>query len=93
MFAVVIAVPAVAHRWLGLNPILAFWFAYIVTRPLGASLADLLAAPKTLRGLGLGYGAVSVVLAIVILGLVSYLTVTRRDVQQVGIAKGSAEPA
>jgi uncharacterized membrane-anchored protein len=92
LFAVLIAVPAVGHWWFSLNEVFAFWFAYIVTRPLGASFADLLAAPKTLRGLGLGYGAVSVVLAIVILGLVSYLTVTRRDVQQVGL-EGSAEPA
>jgi uncharacterized membrane-anchored protein len=89
LFAVLIAVPAVAFWWFGLNGVFAFWFAYIVTRPLGASFADLLAAPKTLRGLGLGYGAVSVVLAIVILGLVSYLAVTRRDVQQVGLAQGS----
>jgi uncharacterized membrane-anchored protein len=92
LFAVLIAAPVVAYWRFGLNEVFAFWFAYIVTRPLGASFADLLAAPKTLRGLGLGYGAVSVVLAIVILGLVSYLTVTRRDVQQVGL-EGSAEPA
>ena len=92
LFAVLIVVPAVGYWWFGLNGVFAFWFAYIVTRPLGASFADLLAAPKTLGGLGLGYGAVSVVLAIVILGLVSYLTVTRRDVQQVGL-EGAAEPA
>jgi uncharacterized membrane-anchored protein len=36
MFAVVVAAPAVAHRWFGLNAILAFWLAYIATRPLGA---------------------------------------------------------
>ncbi len=89
LFAVLIAIPAVGYWWFGLNEVFAFWFAYIVTRPLGASFADLLAAPKTLRGLGLGYGAVSVVLAIVIVGLVTYLTVTRRDVQQVGLAQQS----
>jgi uncharacterized membrane-anchored protein len=89
LFAVLIAVPAVAYSWFSLNGVFAFWFAYIVTRPLGASFADLLAAPKTLGGLGLGYGAVSVVLALIILGLVSYLTVTRRDVQPVGVAQQS----
>jgi uncharacterized membrane-anchored protein len=40
LFAALIAVPAVAHRWLGLNAIFAFWFAYIITRPLGASFTD-----------------------------------------------------
>jgi uncharacterized membrane-anchored protein len=89
LFAVLIAVPAVGYWWFNLNVVFAFWFAYIVTRPLGASFADLLAAPKTLGGLGLGYGGVSVVLAVIILGLVSYLTVTRRDVQQVGLAQQS----
>src|SRR6516162_1860742 len=45
MFAVVIAIPYVGWRWFGLNAIVAFWFAYIVTRPLGASFADWLAWP------------------------------------------------
>jgi len=40
MFAVVIAIPYVGYRWFGLNPIVGFWFAYILTRPLGASVAD-----------------------------------------------------
>jgi len=50
MFAVVIAIPYVGYRWLGLNPIVAFWFAYIVTRPLGASFADWLAWPPGAGG-------------------------------------------
>jgi uncharacterized membrane-anchored protein len=54
LFAVVIAVPAVAWRC-GLNPVLAFWSAYVVTRPLGASVADWLGKPSTLGG-GLGFG-------------------------------------
>jgi len=45
LFAVVFAVPAVAYRLFGLNEIVAFWFAYIITRPLGASFADWLAVP------------------------------------------------
>ena len=47
------------YRRFGLNAILAFWFAYIVTRPLGASFADWLAVPHSRGGLGFGYGPVA----------------------------------
>jgi uncharacterized membrane-anchored protein len=79
LFAVVIAMPALAYWRLGLNAIVAFWSAYIVTRPIGASYADWLGKAKSLRGLGLGDGPVSLVLAILIVGFVGYLTVTRID--------------
>ncbi len=82
LFAVLFAIPAIGYRWLGLNGVLAFWAAYIVTRPLGASFADLVAAPRALGGLGFGYGPVSAVLALAIFALVAYLTVTARDVQR-----------
>ena len=81
LFAAAIAVPAVAYRWLGLNEVAAFWFAYIVTRPLGASFADWVAAAPSHGGLGLGYGPVSLVLGALIVGLVAYLSVSGRDVQ------------
>ncbi len=81
VFAAVIAVPAVGYRWLGWNSIFCFWFAYVATRPLGASIADWLGKPSSLRGLGLGDGPVALVLAALIFGLVAYLAVTRRDVQ------------
>lgn len=61
-FAAVIAVPAIAYRWFGLNEIVAFWFAYIITRPLGASFADWLAVPPSQGGLNLGKGTVSIAL-------------------------------
>jgi uncharacterized membrane-anchored protein len=80
IFAVVIAVPAVAYRWLGLNAIVAFWFAYIVTRPLGASFADWLAWPPSVGGLGLGHGVVSLGSTVIIVGLVAYMAVTGKDV-------------
>jgi uncharacterized membrane-anchored protein len=54
MFVVLIAVPAIAHRWLGLNAVTAFWVAYILTRPLGASFADWMGMPFRRGGLGLG---------------------------------------
>ena len=80
VFALVIAIPAVAHLRFGLNPILAFWLAYIVTRPLGASYADWLGVSHALGGLGLGRGPVGLALTIVIADLVGYLSVTSQDV-------------
>lgn len=81
-FAGLIAVPALGYRILGLNEIFAFWFAYIVTRPLGASFADWMGKPKRVGGLGLGDGKVSLGLAILIAGFVAYLTASRRDVSE-----------
>ena len=80
MFAVVIAIPYVGYRWFGLNPIVAFWFAYIVTRPLGASFADWLAWPPGVGGLGLGHGVVSLVSTLIIAGLVGYMAASGKDV-------------
>jgi uncharacterized membrane-anchored protein len=77
MFAVVIAIPAVAHWRLGMNSVLAFWFAYVITRPLGASFADWLGVPHKRGGVNLGTGPVSLTLALVIACLVGYLAVTR----------------
>ena len=59
VFALVIAVPLVGHRWFGWQPIFAFWFAYIVTRPLGASYADWIGVSHARGGLNWGSGAVS----------------------------------
>ena len=75
MFAVVIAVPALAHWRFGMNPILAFWFAYIATRPLGASFADWMGVSHVRGGLDLGAGPVSLALAALIIGFVIYLSV------------------
>ena len=82
MFAVIIAVPAIAHWRFGMNPILAFWFAYIVTRPLGASFADWMGVSHELGGLGWGRGHVSLYLTVLIVGFVAYLAVTRKDVEE-----------
>jgi uncharacterized membrane-anchored protein len=78
LFAVLFAAPALAYRLLGLNEIVAFWFAYIVTRPLGASFADWF-GKSALDGLGLGDTKVAVVLTILIVAFVTYLSVTHRD--------------
>ncbi|HEY0817017.1 MAG TPA: hypothetical protein VGE11_27390 [Pseudonocardia sp.] len=73
MFMVLILVPAVAHLRFGANAILAFWCAYVVTRPLGASFADWFALPKQDGGLDLGAGWVTLVLTIMIVVLVAYV--------------------
>ncbi|GER84301.1 membrane protein [Thermogemmatispora aurantia] len=80
LFAVLFALPALGYWLLRFNAIAAFWWAYIVTRPLGASIADWLGKPY-LGGLGLGDGKVSLVLLILLVLFVVYLSVTHRDVQ------------
>src|SRR5215475_6730646 len=90
MFAVVIATPAVGYRWFGLNAIVAFWFAYIVTRPLGASFADWLAWPPSASGLGFGHGVVSLYSTVIIVGLVAYMAVSGKDVE---VRRATPSPA
>jgi uncharacterized membrane-anchored protein len=79
IFAGMIAVVALAHFRFGLNAVLAFWIAYILTRPLGASIGDYLSQPQSNGGLGLGTTDTSLLFLTTILALVVYLTVTRRD--------------
>jgi uncharacterized membrane-anchored protein len=81
MFSVIILIPAVAWSRFGLGPIAAFWFAYVVTRPLGASFADYFSKPHSISGFGFGDGRTAVVAAIVTAVLVVYLAVTRHDIQ------------
>ncbi len=81
-FTVLIAVPAVAHRWLGLNAIVAFWFAYILTRPLGASYADWLGVSHARGGLNLGSGAVSIGSTVLIVIAVAVLSRSGQTRQQ-----------
>ena len=78
-FGGAIALIAVAHFYLGLNEILAFWLAYILTRPLGASFGDLLSQPANNGGLGFGTTGTSIIFLVVIALLIGYLTVTRKD--------------
>lgn len=81
LFAVVFAVPAVGWWRFDLNPIVAFWAAYIVTRPLGASFADGFSKPGS-GGLGWGDGTVSAIALVLFIGLVTWVAVTKRDVQE-----------
>lgn len=78
VFAVVIAIPAVAFRLGAFNAVFAFWFAYVATRPLGASFADWMGVSHARGGLQWGTGPVSVALAILIVAGVAILAVTER---------------
>ncbi len=78
LFAILFALPMLARRFFGVNEVFAFWFAYIMTRPLGASFADWFGKPF-LGGLGLGDTNVSLVLTILIIGMVGYLTIGKTD--------------
>ncbi|HEY3922193.1 MAG TPA: hypothetical protein VGL76_08775 [Gaiellaceae bacterium] len=79
MFACLFALPGLGYRFLGLNPIFAFWFAYVMTRPLGASFADWTGKSRTAGGLGFGDGPVAFVLGGLIVALVAYLTLSGSD--------------
>ncbi len=83
LFAAVIAIPAIGYRSLGWNSIFCFWFAYVVTRPFGASVADWLGKSKSAGGLGFGDGTVALALGASIFCFVAFLAITRRDVQSV----------
>ena len=78
LFAAAIALVGLAYRFANLNAILAFWVAYILTRPLGASLGDFLAQPLGDGGLGLGTVGTSAIFLTAILGLIISLTLTQR---------------
>jgi uncharacterized membrane-anchored protein len=81
LFIGLILIPAVAWWRFHLNPIVAFWWAYVLTRPLGASFADWLSKPPAISGINLGDGHVAVVAAAIIAVLVGYVAITRRDIQ------------
>jgi uncharacterized membrane-anchored protein len=83
VFGLLIAAVAAAHYRFGLAAIPAFWIAYILTRPLGASIGDYLSQSPADGGLGLGTVGTSAPFLTTIVGLVAYLTVTGR---------GSARP-
>jgi hypothetical protein len=74
-----IAVVAIAHFRFKLNGVLAFWIAYILTRPLGASLGDYLSQPRNAGGLSLGTVVTSALFLSAIVAVVLFLTITRKD--------------
>ncbi len=79
LFILLFLLPAIGFKSFRWNPIFSFWFAYIITRPLGASFADWFSKPATITGLGYGDGIVAILLTILIVVLVAYLSLTKID--------------
>ena len=84
-FSVVILIPWAGWRLLHWNSIFSFWFAYVLTRPVGASFADYLSKGHDVSGLGFGDWQTALLLTSVVVILVAYTAVARNDIQ-------SAEP-
>jgi uncharacterized membrane-anchored protein len=83
LFAVAITLPGIAWWKFRLNGVVAFWAAYVLTRPLGASFADWLGKPHSKAGgLGWGDGTVTALTTVLIVALVAYVAKTRSDVQR-----------
>jgi len=78
LYGAMIAVPAIAWWRFRLNPVVAFWSAYVLTRPLGASIADWLGKPAGRTGLGLGDGPVTITATGLIVAAVVWLTIADR---------------
>ena len=81
LFGILFAIPLFAQKVFKANEVFTFWFAYIMTRPFGASFADWFGRSKDLGGIGFGTGRTSIVLTILIIILVSYLAITKKDVK------------
>lgn len=79
LFAGLIALPALAYWKFGLSETTAFWSAYVLTRPLGASVADWMGKSKTVSGLGIGDLRVSTALVILIVTFICYMTFNRQE--------------
>jgi uncharacterized membrane-anchored protein len=85
LFAALIGAVAFAYFVLHLNEILAFWTAYVLTRPLGASLGDYLSQPVPNGGLGLGTTVTSAIFLVAIAVVVAYLAKTHTDAEVVDV--------
>ena len=86
MFASIIGLTYLAHLKLSLNAVLAFWMAYVVTRPLGASIGDYLSQDKAIGGLELGTTKTSFIFLAVILVVVTFISITKKDATKAGEA-------
>jgi uncharacterized membrane-anchored protein len=89
LFIGLICVPLVAWR-LGANPVLTFWVAYILTRPIGASFADFFGRPKLSSGIGYGHAPVSLVSLVLVVAFIAYLS--RSGIDRPEAASAGAAP-
>jgi uncharacterized membrane-anchored protein len=81
MFLGALLVPLAAWR-LGASPVAAFWVAYVLTRPAGASFADYFGMAKNISGFGFGHGPTSIVLIVVVAAGIWFLKASGKDAQQ-----------
>lgn len=93
MFLGLIAIPWIGHRYFGLNDVFAFWMAYVLTRPLGASFADWMAVEPARGGLGIGAGGASLILGALVFLAIRRLATTKMDVlvEDVDLEDGSGD--
>ena len=90
LFGGLIAAVYVAHVRFALNAVLAFWLAYILTRPLGASIGDYLSQPRADGGRGLGTTVTSALFLVTISAVVVFLSITKRDRIESAVRAGAA---
>lgn len=81
IFGTIIAIVTFAFYWLKMNSVWAFWIAFIVTRPLGASMGDLLTQSTSSGGLDLNVTFINAIFLFVILGLITRLSIERKKIQ------------
>jgi uncharacterized membrane-anchored protein len=81
LFAIAFVIPGIAYRWFRLSEVAAFWSAYIITRPLGASFADWMGVSRERGGLAWGTGIVTVGLTVIIVALIRYLVIQKNKTE------------
>jgi len=85
-FCAIILIPWAGFKWLHFNAVFAFWFAYVITRPIGASFADYFSKAHNLSGANLGDWQTALGFTAIVVGLVAYTAKARYDIQpEVGI--------
>jgi hypothetical protein len=89
-WAAVTALAALAWWRLGVSPVLAFWFTYVMTRSLGAAIALWLATRRSAGVLGLGQWPVSLSVAIIVLGLIAHMALSRHDTPDATVPNSGA---
>lgn len=93
LFGMIICSLSFGYFFLGLDPILAFWLVYILTRPLGASFGDLLSQPRQYGGFGLGTIITSAIFLGAIVAIVIYMSVRHEGEELVVVDDSEAAPS
>jgi uncharacterized membrane-anchored protein len=85
LFGMIISSLTFGYYFLGLDPILGFWLAYIFTRPLGASFGDLLSQPNQYGGMGLGTIITSALFLTAIIAIVAFMSATKEGEEKINL--------